>query len=157
MNRDYKPGDVAMVRLDAETEIRVMWTHDGGWRGPKGTFYDLHLSARPLVVIDPEDREHVERLVRALDSQRTLSDWSSLLGPAVETTQDALRSLITPPRPPEPQGLGAVVETADGERYVRDKTTTTVAHWKRASGGEGGSRHRYDTLPVVRVLSEGVA
>lgn len=57
--------------------------------------------------------------------------------------------------PPEPTGLGAVIETFDGELYIRDKTTTTVAHWKRARGQEGGKRHRYDDLRVVKVLGAG--
>ena len=59
--RDWQPGDVAMVRLDPETEIRVMY-NGACWVGRKGAFYDLHASARPLAAIDPEDREQVERL-----------------------------------------------------------------------------------------------
>jgi hypothetical protein len=40
-------GDVGMVRLDAETEVRATWTGDY-WRGEKGGIYDPALLVRAL-------------------------------------------------------------------------------------------------------------
>lgn len=113
----------------------------------------------PVAVISPEDREQVERLSALYGINLR---YAGTAGPTVDEAADAMQAALrefanpTPPKPEEPTGLGAVVVTADGEMYVRDKTTTTVAHWKRASGGEGGKRHRYSSLPVVAVLSDGV-
>ena len=142
----WKPGDVAMLRLDAETEIRVSRERDG-WRGAKGTFYDPALSARPLVVIDPEDREQVEQLsdaywkVRLQDRTRT------------DALQAALRNLAkpTPPKPEEPTGLGAVVEDTWGHLYVR--TGSQVAPWCNVREEQTCT---WDHVNAVCVLSEGV-
>jgi hypothetical protein len=57
----------------------------------------------------------------------------------------------------EPTGLGAVVLAADGDYYIRPKTTTTIRHWKRARGETGHTRYSWDELPhPVVVLSAGV-
>ena len=109
---------------------------------------------QPVAVIAYEDREQVERLVEELCEGQWGHRWGD---EQVDKMQAALREFAAPtPRIEEPTGLGAVVETVHGELYVRDKTTTTVAHWKRARGEERGQRHRWSDLSVVRVLSEGV-
>ena len=111
-------------------------------------------TTRPLVVIDPEDREQVERLAREY-----VITW---LGPreevspeTVEQMQAALRSLIAPPKPPEPTGMGAVVEDDEGVRYVGlgDHYGGGQLRWK---GGRGMTFTSYDRIHAVRILSEGV-
>lgn len=144
MSREWKPGDVALDDI----ERRFMHLDNGQWVGITGTRY-WGGELRPLAVIDPEDREQVERLGRAY-----VETW---LGPreeaSVETIdqmQAALRNLVTPPKPDEPQGLGAVVEDADGSLMVRtqdDKNPWTCY---------GGPRWSWDDVDAVRILSEGV-
>jgi hypothetical protein len=99
---------------------------------------------RPLVVIDPEDREQVERLTAAMVNEYGVDVH-------YDETQAALRSLIAPPRPPEPKGLGAVVEDADGRRWSR---ANDAGEWYSADGEEVGPH--YSHVAAVRVLSEGV-
>lgn len=127
-------------------------SHNHGPANGPGLDCTEHPVGACLVVIDPEDREQVERL-----AERIGHLWKSHTY-VRDVVQAALREFAnpTPPKPEEPTGLGAVVETVRGELFVRDKTTTTVAHWKRARGGESGKRHRYDNIDAVRVLSEGV-
>lgn len=112
-----------------------------------------------LVVIDPNDRKQVERLVKACPADWNFEQDEETLRDCIDAMQAALREFASPapPKPDEPTGLGAVVETVHGELYVRDKTTTTVAHWKRARGEDSSKRYKYAALAVVRVLSEGVA
>lgn len=129
--------------------------------GPNPEAHDA--SAKPVVVLDPNSRKQVERLrnetlrcLRDHIGNRAVDECAFTEGDLANAMQAALRSLIADPRPEEPTGLGAVIDVS-GELYVRDKTTTTTAHWKRARGQENGKRHRYDELcGVVRVLSDGV-
>ena len=163
---EWKLGDVAMVRLDADTEVRVTWNYDG-WRSakgsfydPKGSFYDPALPARPLVVIDAEDREQVERLTDLYE--RAIPDGLVTPTASTDALQAALREFAnpTPPKPDEPTGLGAVVEDADGRRWVRwhcDGDPMHVSKNRPWSGANGvGSDRAYDDINAVRVLSEGV-
>lgn len=150
----YQPGDVAMVR--AVTTIAAFGGRRAVRRGGvwmfldhEGYVIDAYVEdVRPLVVIDPEDSEQVERLAGCLDS-RIIDDADML--------QAALREFAAPkpPKPKEPQGLGAVIEDARGELWVRDKTTTTVHHWKRARGEDGSRRYPYSHIDAVRILSPG--
>jgi hypothetical protein len=97
--------DVAMV--NGVTAVR---TGDNmGWFTESGRLSDPIVDrALPLVVIDPEDREQVDRLVRSYHNQNLFS--------VVDDMQAALREFADPkpPKPAEPTGLGAVVEDADG-------------------------------------------
>ncbi|GAA2007866.1 hypothetical protein [Nocardioides kribbensis] len=75
MKREWKPGDVALIPLGS-ADVRAMFTTDGwaisdmpGVRGVR-EFSDV----RPLVVIDPEDREQVERLLSAYWVERNPED-----------------------------------------------------------------------------------
>lgn len=92
-----------------------------------------------LVVIDPDDREELAAIGKPLG-------W-----PDVDRFQAVLRSLVTPPKPPEPQGLGAVVEDADGHWWSRLGGTTEFP-WHHGTLG----RERYAELTAVKVLSTGV-
>ena len=58
---------------------------------------------------------------------------------------------ITPRKPAEPTGLGAVVEDAEGERWVQFSSKT--GNWWR---NRQGQHQRWADLDAVRVLSEGV-
>lgn len=91
MAHNWKPGDVAMVRLDPEREIRVMYT-DAGWVGRKGPFYDLQSSARPLAVIDPDSDADVARMENILES----------LGCRVGSAVPAALREFANPWPPKP-------------------------------------------------------
>lgn len=147
MAREWKPGDVA---VNVATGQRMILADLGAiyvWKSTNGHDVLESRYARPLVVIDPEDREQVERLVEAFD-------WKRDRGFDTDQMQAALRSLITPPRPPEPMGLGAVVEDEDGRRWVR--TGFTPSPWTTSFDDDSGKNTQYADITVVRVLSEGV-
>lgn len=150
--REWAPGDVAMLQL-LDLEVPALRTDNSGWVTDRGAHYHPALHARPLAVIDPEDSDQVARLAALLRAHGWTTNDSGF-----SNTPEALREFAnpTPPKPEEPTGLGAVVRTVDGDLYLRDKTTTTVAHWKRARGEDSGRRYRYADLPVVETLSEGV-
>ncbi|WP_215812416.1 hypothetical protein [Pimelobacter sp. 30-1] len=65
------------------------------------------------------------------------------------------RLSLAPTETAEPEGLAAVVETADGELYLRDEDPAGAGLWKRAAGYDDGYRHRYADLEVVAVRSAG--
>ena len=102
---------------------------------------------RRLVVIDPDSREDVERLRDILLD----SGWSP------ERDADALDDILRefanpkPPKPEEPTGLGAVVEDAEGSKWVRIESRT--GWWWRNPVGQ---THRWSDIDAVRILSEGV-
>jgi hypothetical protein len=151
--REWQPGDVAVATFDhggSGFVFRVVgattsWCDMAGVSVPADQITD----ARPLVVIDPEDREQVERLSDALAEQRAAE------AVAHSGVADALRSLTRPPKPEEPTGLGAVVEDAEGLRWVRKGNSSHGEDWTRQIGDAwtGGS---WDRIAAVRVLSEGV-
>lgn len=104
----------------------------------------------PVVVIDPEDRGQVEALSKALYHELLGTD--SLGTDTLRAMRAALRSLIGPPKPDEPTGLGAVVEDASGHRWVRGPGDGAYAwRWVR-----DGLSTRFADIDVVKVLSEGV-
>ena len=63
--------------------------------------------------------------------------------------QTALRSLIADPKPAEPMGLGAVVEDADGKRWLRSGSES----WWRVDMMAASD---WSGIAAVKVLSEGV-
>lgn len=149
--RDWQPGDPAMLRLEAETEIRVTRTPYDDWIGAKGTHYDPGLPARPLAVLDPEG-EDIERLADVLTdlSGRFFGELRK------EVLRNALRVLANPTPPiEEPTGAGATVEDESGDWWVRLSRGADGAVWHRI-----GVPHKcanWGALPTVtRVLSEGV-
>jgi len=119
----------------------------------------VSINGRPLVVIDPEDREQVERLARICHDL----DGVELDNPEPMTTRglamrQALRSLIAPPKPPEPTGLGAVVEDEGGTRWTRVEPAAkaiTRNPWYPADDDERQPAE-YADIAAVRILSEGV-
>lgn len=151
--REWQPGDVALVRISGRDRLalRVAWPTEDWMSVYDGGLYPRDTNEiRPLVVIDPEDREQVEQL-----AQRFYDQWSGCDGARDIALQAALRSLIEPPKPDEPTGLGAVVEDSEGRRWVlvRSDESPTCNWWH--DGGLGSND--YADISVVRVLSEGVA
>lgn len=164
MTNNWKPGDVAVAQYRDEPASRYFyrkvfgkdgayeWVNEDGTRSERFELAEWH---RPLVVIDPDDREQVERLVRAMPPEWNLEqpDDPELLDDSVAGVTTALRSLLAPPRPEEPTGLGAVVEDDRGRQWVRgfqeDDAPWVCDHFV--------SRSFSDIPNPVRVLSEGVA
>lgn len=167
--REWVDGDVALVtgpaRLISEpgdsVTKRAIRSHDC-WYVAKGRGWrDVELSeVRPLLVIDSEDREQVERLCNAID--KAFNDVRiDGTGPnSTELAQAALRALANPqpPKPDEPTGLGAVVEDSEGSRWIRCWGPGIRMAWigSRLPDAED-EWATYDSIAAVRVLSEGVA
>lgn len=159
MGREWKPGDVGITTPVTTNETATLFVVGDG---PRFYYADGDIAshppgadARPLVVIDPEDREQVERLTGCLAINGANANDRNYW----RETQAALREFAnpTPPKPDEPTGLGAVVECR-----------AVVYEWVRgihAGGGEwfvidsaGGCRgpHRFVNIDPVKVLAEGV-
>jgi len=146
--REWKPGDVALPPWGQPAfRTRKGWTYCDGSTGNLN--HDAH-NLRPVVVIDPEDREQVEQVARtycerACQGRFVLAD--------IAVMQDVLRFLVEPPKPPEPTGLGAVVEDTACRRYVAGPGAPGGRRWTSEFGGEVRD---YKYIAAVRVLSEGV-
>jgi hypothetical protein len=145
VSREWKPGDVATrnglrFMFCQSTAGREFWVdNEGDDRGISPLGIPVGRPLRPLVVLDPELDEDVQRLCDAYKSvdHSVGTYWM----------QAALRSLVAPPKPEEPQGLGAVIEDAEGTLWVY-----TGEEYAWASNG--GARHWHE-LDVARVLSDG--
>ena len=159
--REWKPGDVAMVRTSAMIDgdkpgVRAFFTL-GGWASDLGGHAPWREvrddgEARPLAVIDPENAEEVERLVDLY--------WSVRKGDRtrISAMQAALREFADPkpPKPEEPTGLGAVVEVAKGSRWIRVWGAGVHQPWQGCEGDdEPDVRRHYGQIAVIRVLSPG--
>lgn len=181
--RDWEPGDGAILRFKSgELAYGVRredeWAHVGDFGG--GSAYDdiggfevvcpARVSAADdpdrLVIVDPENREQVERLLSAIlvhqPRELVTGDRNVWNGQFVDALTAALREFASPtPKPEEPTGLGAVVEDEKGQRWLR---WWTPGHGKHPSQGRpwqcsngGGSDRAYADITAARVLSEGVA
>lgn len=151
-DRKWKYGDVAMVVNYGGEEKVVRYGH-GHWVFVDGsTMPEGETNARPLVVIDPEDREQVERLGELFSSRR--DRFVGVLWR--DAMQAALREFADPkpPRPEEPRNLGAVVEDAEGRVWLRGRRTLSFADWIDASG-ENDDR-QWGSINAVKVLSDGI-
>ncbi|MDR7253747.1 hypothetical protein J2X46_002737 [Nocardioides sp. BE266] len=170
MKREWKPGNVALVRgtigVDA-VAVRSGVPSNMGWAyngdGPDTKNYgncwmsdrDGDAVIRPLVVIDPEDREQIERL-RDLMVGHDIHEGR----PCYSTTchadrlADALHEFAnpTPLKPDEPTGLGAVVEDEKGDHWVRLDASGVWA----CSEDEDRTATYWPKVTAVRILSEGV-
>lgn len=145
----WKPGDVALVLNEFgvwNTAIRVVGRPDYWQYGVSDATAHMGADARPLVVIDPEDAEQVERL---MDIYFAIGRWNE---DPTHDLRDALREFAgpTPAKPEEPQGLGAVVLCGHHNRYIH----LGDGKWQHISKHRGIAE--WDDLAVVRVLSEGV-
>jgi hypothetical protein len=160
--REWKPGDIAVVTeqpatIGAQREAFVAVKDDKGWFAVDpgvGWFGNSDIvDARPLVLIDPEDREQVERLANAIWAYR-----GNIVSDLCSATEHGLREFAnpTPPKPEEPLGLGAVVVDAEGRCWVRDTDNPGELNWLSSPRGISPKRSRYATIAAVKVLSEGV-
>lgn len=157
MSREWAPGDVALVRRGSSDWHRAMWAdrpnlEAPGWHcihGPCDNVTDV----RPLVVLDAEDREQVEDVFRLM--LRTLPKIAPTHRDYADALQAALRSLIEPPKPPEPMGLGAVVEDGAGRQWVRTERDAGERVWEKPWLYNGLRKH-WQIVDAVRILSEGV-
>lgn len=86
------------------------------------------------VTLRPDNPDDVKRLADALDSLSTAGAWTASDAVA------AMRSLLPPSGPPEPNGLGAVVEGFAGRDGVK-------VEWVRAIH-DGGPAKWAISLPV---------
>lgn len=152
--REWQPGDVAMVTVGYEANRHVGWFDGSGWRYATDLWASSDpaiVTARPLVVIDPEDREQVERLLSLTDGCFNDVRVDGTGPTAVDLAQIRLREFAspTPPKPDEPTGLGAVVEDAKGGLYL-------LAHPGEAWMQVGiGSLCRWRDIDAVKVLDDG--
>lgn len=149
MSREWQPGDVATIP-GIGVAIRGL---GGRWFGLAGQLRASLIGHHPLVVIDPEDAEQVERLVTLYCNQFPIAR-----GPEDDLAMaEALREFADP-KPDEPTGLGAVVRDADGRSWVR--TSEDVFPWHFSDRDEVGDRYTdsctYADIDAVEVLSEGV-
>lgn len=171
----WRPGDVAEVTMrhksgTEQTWSLCMYTDDGSWvSSDSGRLYSdtgvwKIVRTRPLVVIDPEDRKQVERLVNLVDDCFNDVRVDGTGPTAVDLAQTRLREFAspTPPKPDEPKSYLAVVQVADGRRYWRWSAGDAHTGWPwRLLGAvhadtEDDGNFRWDDLAVVEVVSAGV-
>lgn len=145
-----EPGEVAEVVWDGETARRVLtdtgawWSRDG-WIPNSAVEHVRRLQVvdpASTVVLDPDNPDDVQRLAVALAKHDESKSAYSV------TADLVLRSLLPSPTPPEPNGLGAVVEDARYGPIVR----THEGHWLDRSH----SRVEYLPQQVEEITQHGV-
>lgn len=166
---NWKPGDVAWIKgngMDTPA-IRTargswVWVDKRGSNPVNGVCLaasDYDEKAHPLVVIDAEDREQVERFREIASRWADDVPYSDMARPGdldhTTAMQAALREFAapTPPKPDEPLGLGAVVEDSDGMLWVRVNRTRSTPWVAPVTTTRAEA---YDDIDAVRVVSEGV-
>lgn len=164
MTREWQPGNVAMVqakdKCGESLAIRSIGLGAGCpcWETATGYLLDSRVTnVRPLITIDPESREEVERLAEAWRSQTHATLGTEPMSLDAYRMQAALREFAspTPPKPEEPTGDGAVVEDANGYRWVRIASqgeSPDSPPWRH----RGHSARFWASVKAVKVLSEGV-
>jgi len=142
--REWKPGDVGVCSADGVRVVKAngsndLWHHPD-YANPQSL---TATSVRPLVVIDPAKNPH----------RAGTAEWADWI-------EDRYVEQTKPPKPDEPTGLGAVVEDAEGKRWVRlpdppDADWNLDKPWR---GGPGfGVRRNWQIVAAVCVLSEGIS
>lgn len=161
---EYQPGTVAVATVRGVPGVRVMYVGAGMWRSVDSLARgDQITDVRPLVVLDLDEvfRDPLEtpKPLRLATFLREITSWTGRRqagGDAhLERLADQIEAQTKPPKIPEPIALGAVVEDAQGQRWVRASTFTTVRHWRGCDDSTQG-RERWENIDAVRVLSEGV-
>lgn len=184
---DYKPGTVAVVNGRRAFRVGNIGWHlrpSTAAEDEAGTDFvrDADVTEiRPLVVLGPEglDATALGRAVsEAAGLQLVVLDLYAANDriPESEVAQCAIRTLrasdyisdrgladqieaqTKPPKPAEPTGLGAVVEDADGLRWVRVADDGLAFAWRPVGNRTSYEDNRYwKRVAAVSVLSEGVA
>lgn len=154
MAREWKPGDVVTATVDDRTNVRLV----AGWskydpqlrwcemspRWADGDdddcwYFPSQVSnVRPLVAFDPDELPvagnlaptWLRNLAAALARDNT-TITTSLEG-VLHYLADRIDETRPPPKIDEPSGLGAVIEDADGQIWVRVHGDGGPAKWRRA-------------------------
>lgn len=182
--REWKPGDVAMVtvpkkslptfavheRGDASAPMcrfstgwALLADPDYYWKDDYAFFSDI----RPLVVVDPVDitgpeetddadpiAEIANCLERLAEAEGANAINGSYRGKIAARLGLRFKAVLSPPRPDEPTGLGAVVEDAHGVLYVRvAQDDRGYPDWKPSHSMD---RMTWLNVAAVKVLSDGV-
>lgn len=154
---EFKSGDVVVHPKYGRGIVQG----SGWWVG--FVSHEIALTAvaadlRHLVVIDPEDREQVERFAETHHLAVGFARWNNLhpntQRDRIDIMQATLRGFAEPetPKPEEPTGLGAVVEDADGLQWVRIESPPGWWWWRNSNG----ETRWWPDIDAVRSLSEGV-
>lgn len=163
MSREWKPGDVVVITngemsgvIGFGVDRAIVYINDGQ---PVTAAYGPS-EARPLVVIDPEDREQVERLRDLYDSayhEQNRAIQTAPKGTRGNALQAALREFANPkpPKPDEPTGIGAVALDDTGCKWIQVDRRNGVAGWAHCDAQSGIFRFWSD-IDAIEVLSEGV-
>ena len=155
MNETYPIGTIAVITPGDEPAV-LAFRMNGFWATPTRkrmvTTGDAAVTdARPLVVIDPEDREQVERLMSTFHAQYNMPWSSDSDAMHADRMQAALREFATPtPKPEEPKGWGAVVEDDTGAMWTL--YAPEAGAWINYREG----KRLWSGIDAVRVVSEGV-
>ncbi len=156
----YEPGTVAVATVRGVKDVRVMRRDRGDELGDWASraavaawlaHDDCDVTdVRPLVVLDNEfDRTLVKHLRTAFAQNPALTtlDWLA----------HQIESQTRPPKPPEPTGLGAVVNDTQGDRWVRCRRAGHEGLMRVEWENERTCGHTtWDAIDAVEVLSEGV-
>lgn len=158
MSTTFEPGTVAVATVRGVPNVRVMagygtaeprlrWVttddrlvdaEDEGW-----WFSYQVTDVSPLVVLDLSGGRDLRYTVADLRDAAKRTRNTRLAEIA-----DQIEGQTRPPKPAEPTGLGAVVEDADGERWVRRHSGSFL--------NPGNFPRDYADINAVRVLSPGV-
>ena len=150
--REWKPGDVWLINEGegySERERLLLRVGNRRWIDADGDERSLSDNtivrmAHPLVVIDPEDREQVERLRNALFGR-------SAHAHGVKEIQTVLREFADP-KPPKPVWTDgdAVQQGTTGPVWIRGK-----AGWARGSDYVVDGYLKNGTCRLIRRQSDG--
>ena len=151
----YEPGTVAVATVRGVPNVRLMSVGAGGeWlSGENAAGWHEHgrrdvTDVRPLVVLDITDpRRVIADLTAAIEAT-----GNGTVSRNLRVLRDQIEAQTKPPKPAEPTGLGAVVEDAKGNRWVRAFSLRLA--WTDTLFEE--DNREYADIDAVRVLSEGV-
>ena len=159
----WQPGDLAMVSADgrggqhrlARRGTTIVTNRPCWWFLDTRTFTEV-ADVHAVALVDVEDREQVERLIDAINTYAHTDCESGSC--RIDQTQAALRDYANPtPKPDEPTGLGAVVEGAKGQRWIRVEPDGGRAKWMLSDAPSNADpRYVWSAVNAVKVLSEGV-
>jgi len=107
-----------------------------------------------VVVIDPDDISTVQRLEESFSELSDNLAYGSEHIDYVNAMAEVLRSLLPTPKLPEQMGLGAVVEDADGDRWVR--AASDHQPWFHMTSDGRAAWLAYADIDVAESVSEGV-
>lgn len=157
--RAWKPGQIALVRAGAfdgvVVALRSGVPSNMGWAytGDDGKYGNCWMSdpegsraIRPLFVLD------IPNVVASVDEARSVAKNPRRDAHPDSTNAhiaDQIESQLTPPKPAEPTGLGAVVEDINGHLHTRARE-----HEQPFVGGDGTWRP-YSDIAATTIHSHG--